>query len=242
MRRSRLAQLVVWVVYVGIPVIFLALTLLISALADSDVFNWQAGLIPLAVILGGWFFRGRSRYRPTRWATAGAMTGGVTGLFTVFYTIVLDGPGVLFLPGAIIGGLIGYGIGWYGARTLLRPAVAELAETPYVLTFTMRRQVKLSLVLDGKNVSLQTSIRIRTADGDSTSVRANWYPLDAVQGVRDVMLSGTERLEYPIAMDKPPVSSPGPALILTVGGADWILPHDEAPVLAQIVNRRISAA
>ncbi len=205
MRRSRRAQLAVWVVYVGIPVIFLALTLLISALADADVFNWQAGVIPLAVILGGWFFRGA------------------------------------VLAGAIIGGLIGYGIGWYGARTLLHPAVAELAETPYVLTFTMRGQVKLSLVLDGRKVSLQTSIRIRTADGDSTSVRANWYPLDAVRGVRDVMLSGTERLEYPIAMDKPPVSSPGPALILTVGGADWILPHDEAPVLAQIVNRRIGA-
>ncbi|NUS00357.1 MAG: hypothetical protein HOV67_34475, partial [Kribbellaceae bacterium] len=52
---------------------------------------------------------------------AGVMTGGVTGLFTVFYTIVLDGPGALFLPGAVVGGLIGCGIGWYGQRILMHP-------------------------------------------------------------------------------------------------------------------------
>ncbi|NUR25866.1 MAG: hypothetical protein HOV83_08475 [Catenulispora sp.] len=58
---------------------------------------------------------------------AGVMTGGVTGLFTVFYTIVLDGPGALFLPGAVVGGLIGCGIGWYGQRILMHPVVPGLA-------------------------------------------------------------------------------------------------------------------
>ncbi|MEV6986517.1 hypothetical protein AB0M95_35390 [Sphaerisporangium sp. NPDC051017] len=193
-RRSRQAQGMTWAVYVGIPPAFLVLVLMISAAADSETFNWQAGLIPLGVLVVGWFYRQRSRYRPTRWASAGAMTGGVTGLFTVFYTIVLDGSEVLFLPGAVVGGLIGYGIGWYGERTLMYPITPELADTPYVLTFRMRGGARLRLVLDDRTISLQTSIRIRTAEGDSTSMRATTYLLTAVEGTSDVMLSGAVQL------------------------------------------------
>lgn len=241
-RRSGRAQILVWAVYVGLPIVFLVLTLAISAAAGSETFNWQAGLVPLGVIVLGWWFRRRSRYRPTRWATAGATTGGVTGFFTVFYTIVLDGPGMLFLPGAVVGGAIGYAIGWYGERTLMHPLVPGLAETPYELTFRMRGRARLAMVLTNSRISLQTSIRIRTAEGDSTSLRARSYPLDSISRVSEVTLTGAERLEYPLPMDKPPLSSSGSALVLQIGGVDWILPHDEAPALAQIVTQRMAAA
>jgi hypothetical protein len=240
-RRSRQAQLAVGIVYLGIPLLFLGLILWISAEADSATYNWQAGLLPLGVLVAGWFFRKRSRHKPSRWAGAGMMTGGVTGLFTVFYTIVLDGPGVLFLPGAVVGAIIGSGFGKYGQRVLLHPAVPELAETPYELSFRMRGLTRLRLVIDDSSVSLRESVRVRTAEGDGTSERSKTYPFSAITGLHDVTLSGVERLKYPITLQLAPASTPGPAIILQAQGADWVLPHDDAAVITQIINRRKAA-
>jgi hypothetical protein len=39
-----------------------------------------------------------------------------------------------------------------------------------------------------------------------------------------------------------PASSPGPALILQAQGEDWVLPQNEAPAIAEILERRIAAA
>lgn len=241
--RDRQAQFVVSFIYLGIPLIFLGLTLWISAAADSEVYNWQAGLIPLALLAAGWWRRGLSRYKPIRWAWAGITMGGVTALFTSFYTIVLDSGSIAmwFLPAAVVGAIIGAAFARYGFRALMYPAIPELAESQYELTFRMRGLTRLRLSISADQVVLHEQMVRHTADGRQTTERDKPYPLTAVTGVHDVTLSGAERLKYPVTMKLAPRSSPGPALILQVQGDDWVLPHDEAPVIAQIINRRIAA-
>jgi hypothetical protein len=243
-RRGRQAQLVVALVYLGIPLLFLALVLWISASADSDSFNWPAGLLPLAMLVIGWFVRKRHRYKPSRWGGAGLWLGGITALFTSFYTIVidLDWLATLFLPAAVVGGIIGMGFGRYAERVLMVPPVAELAESPYELSFRLRGLTKLRLVIGSDAVTLLEKVRVRTADGPSTDEKARTYPFADITGVYDVTLSGVERLKYPVTLQTAPASTPGPALILQAQGADWVLPHNDAPIITQILNRRIATA
>ncbi|GAA1563717.1 hypothetical protein GCM10009789_16050 [Kribbella sancticallisti] len=216
------------IVYVGIPLVLLALTVWISA--GAETFNWLAVLLPLAVLIAGWFFRRRSRYKPSRWNGAGALLGAVAGI----YPVALAGSVWLVLPAAIVGAIIGAALGRYGERRLMQPAIAELADTQYELAFRVRGLTTLRLFVDDKSVSLRE--RVRTGAGSVT------YPLEAITGVHDVSVTGAERLRFPMALRLPPAGSPGPALILQAQGTDWVLPQDDAAAIAQILNRRIEAA
>lgn len=241
--RHRQAQLVVAIVYLGIPLVFLGLTLWISAKADSETFNWQAALIPLALLAAGWWRRGKSRYKPASWRWAGYAMGGVTAMFTSFSTIVLDSASLSmwFLPLGLGGAIIGGALAGYGFRQLMSPAIPELAESPYELSFRMRGLTRLRLSISADQVALHELMVVQSAEGGQTTERDKPYPLTAVTGVHAVELSGHERLKYPVTMKLAPASSPGPGLILQARGEDWVLPVNDAPVIAEIINRRIAA-
>jgi hypothetical protein len=243
-RRSRRAHRVVALVYLGIPLVFLALVLWISASADTDSFNWQAGLLPLGLLVIGWFVRKKHRYKPARWGGSGLWLGAITAFFSSFYTILLDLDwlATLFLPAAVLGGIIGMALGRYAERVLMVPALPELAESPYELSFRLRGLTRVRIVIGASEVTVCETVRVRTAEGPRTNEKGRTYPFADVTGVHDVTLSGAERLRYPITLRTAPASTPGPAVILQAQGADWVLPHNEAPAITQILNRRIAAA
>ena len=230
-------------IYVGIPLIFLGLVLWISAASDEGAVKWAAALVPVAVLAVGWWRRGKSRYKPVRWPRAGFLIGGVTALFTAFDAKLLgaDGLTAWSLPITIGGAIVGTGFGRYGFRALMIPAIPELADSEYELSFQMRGLTRLRLSVGADQVTLHEQMVLQTVDGE-TSVREKSYPLTAVTGVHAVTLSGAERLRYPVAMKLAPASSPGPALILQAQGQDWVLPQNEAPAIAEILERRIATA
>jgi hypothetical protein len=240
--RQRQARLVVSFIYVGIPLIFLGLVLWITAAADSGAVKWAAVLVPVAVLAVGWWRRGKSRYKPVRWPRAGFLIGGVTALFTAFDAMLLgaDGLTAWSLPITIVGAIVGTGFGRYGFRVLMSPAIPELADSPYELSFRMRGLTRLRLSIGADQVTLHEQMVLQAADGRETTVREKAYPFTAVTGVHAVSLSGAERLRYPVPMRLAPASSPGPALILQAQGHDWVLPQNEAPAIAEILDRRIA--
>lgn len=230
-------------VYVGIPLIFLGLVLWITAASDEGAVKWVGALVPLAALTIGWWRRGKSRYIPARWPRAGSLLGGVTALFTAFDVDVLgaDSLALWSLPITIVGTILGSGFGRYAFRVLMMPAIPELADSEYELSFRMRGLTRLRLSVGADQVTLHEQMVLQTVDGETT-VREKSYPLTAVTGVHAVTLSGAERLRYPVAMKLAPASSPGPALILQAQGQDWVLPQNEAPAIAEILERRIATA
>jgi hypothetical protein len=240
--RHRQAQLIVSFIYIGIPLIFLGLVLWISAAGDGGAVKWVAALVPVAVLAVGWWRRGESRFKPAGWARAGFQIGGVTALFTAFDAKLLgaDGLTVWSTPITVAGAILGAGFGRYAFRVLMSPAIAELADSEYELSFRMRGLTRLRLAVGAEHVSLHEQMVLQTLDGETT-VREKSYPLTAVTGVHAVTLSGSERLKYPVPMKLAPASSPGPALILQAQGEDWVLPQNEAPAIAEILDRRIAA-
>jgi hypothetical protein len=124
----------------------------------------------------------------------------------------------------------------------MSPAIAELAESQYELSFRIRGLTRLRLSIDAERVALHEQIVVYTDDGRKRIEREKAYPLTAVTGVFDVSLSGAERLKFPVTLRLAPSSSPGPALILQAQGQDWVLPQNEAPAVAEILQRRIATA
>jgi hypothetical protein len=230
--RHRQAQRVVAIVYLGIPLVFLGLTLWIS----SETGNWPAALVPLALLAIGWWWRGKSRYQPATWRLAGFVMGGVAAVFTAFHASLA----LWFLPIGIAGAILGVALAGYGFRQLMSPAIPELADSPYELTFRMRGLTRLRLSIGTDQVTLHELMVAQSAEGREKIERDKSYPLTAVTGVHAVELSGHERLKYPVTMKLAPASSPGPALILQAQGDDWVLPHNEAPAIAEILNHRIT--
>ncbi|MDX6264746.1 MAG: hypothetical protein QOH84_6434, partial [Kribbellaceae bacterium] len=132
--------------------------------------------------------------------------------------------------------------GRYGFRVLMSPAIPELADSEYELSFRMRGLTRLRLSIGADQVRLHEQMVLQGPGGQETTVREKSYPLSAVTGVHAVSLSGSERLKYPVPMKLAPASSPGPALILQAQGEDWVLPQNEAPAIAEILERRIATA
>ncbi|WP_405059504.1 glycine zipper domain-containing protein [Kribbella sp. NBC_01505] len=234
-RRHLHAQLVVWIVYVGIPVIFLTSLTVIGV--RSNPVRWMPVLIPLGAFAAGWYLRGQWRYRVQTWSPIGAVMGGLTGFFTALYTA--NDP-LYFLLGGAVGAFAGYLVGRHGERLLLHPLDVGLAETPYQVILRLRGIPRVRVAID--DTAIQLMIRVRTTNGRKTSYTEESVdvPLEELAGASVRYLSGSEDLVYPIWSDQPPVASPGPALVVQTSADEWILPHDDAVVLGQIIDRRIA--
>jgi hypothetical protein len=235
-RRHRRAQVRVALVYLGIPLLFLAVTVWIAA--AQTPFAWAAVVFPVALLALGWFLRGRQRYQPGRWVAIGALFGGVSVLSTGIFSIALDTgwlPAAL-IPGSLLGVVLGVILGVSAQRAIMAPLLPELAATQYELALPLRGMPLLTLVVGTSSVSVRSRLVRSAGEGQRT------YPLDEVTGVFPASLTGSERLKFPIALPAAPVASAGPALILQARGEDWVLPLGPADAVAEFLNRRVATA
>lgn len=238
-RRHKQAQSVVALVYLGIPVVFLALVLWISYRAS---FTWLVGLPPLALLVLGWHLRGKHRYKPSRWAGVGGWFGVIAGVVTLFTSTRFDlGWTVsLFVPTALLGLILGRVLGRYAERLLLVPLNPELADTQYELVFRLRGVRLTALTIGSTSVTLQARAITRSRGSINPDAFSRSYPLAAITGVHDVTLTGAERLRFPITLPLPPIGTAGPAMIVQTKGDDWVLPLNQATAIAQLITRRAS--
>ncbi|WP_041289074.1 hypothetical protein [Kribbella flavida] len=234
-RRHRKVQLVVGTIYLGIPVVLLGVGLWLGSGA------WTAAVLPVALLAVGAFLLPRHRYRPQRWGVTAAAFGAVAGLFVALYPLAQGHywPAFLFLPALWAGVVLCVALARYAERTLLVPAVPELADTPYELAFRLRGLRLTTLVLGKDSVTIQSIPLGRR--GPKPADLARTYPLSKVTGVYDVSLTGAERLRFPVALPIPAVGTAGPAVILQAAGDDWVLPTDLAPTLAQLLTHRVNS-
>jgi hypothetical protein len=238
-RRHRRAQVAVALVYLGIPVVFLAVTVWISSARTP--FAWPAVVFPVALLVLGWFLRGRHRYQTGRWIAVGALFGGISVLYTAIYSFVLDVPAltVALVIGTVFGAFLGAFLGLSAQRAILAPVLPDLATTPYEPVFNLRGMLLTTLTIGTTSVTVRgRTVRARGNPGADRRT----YPLTAITGVYPTSLTGSERLRFPIALPASPISSAGSAMILQAQGEDWVLPLDQGPAITEFLSRRISAA
>ncbi|TDD29930.1 hypothetical protein E1218_03020 [Kribbella turkmenica] len=238
-QRHRRVQRVVTAIYLGIPLVLLAVVALISTTGSPAV--WAGCLVPAGMLVLGWVQRRRHRYQPRWWAGVGALFGGVSGLTVTLFPLAVGvwWPAFLALPALLAGIVAGAALARYADRVLLVPVVPELAETPYELIFRLRGLQLTAVLLDADSVTIQSRPVVRS---QSTGDLAKTYPLSSITGVFEAALSGVERLKFPIAIPHPPVVTEGPAVILQASGDDWVLPTNQASTLIELLNRRRSTA
>ncbi|GAA1539123.1 hypothetical protein GCM10009741_47300 [Kribbella lupini] len=231
-RRHRKVQLVVGLIYLGLPVLTLGVSLATAGLTGA--------VLPAVLLVLGVLLFPRQRFRPQRWRMTGAIFGAVSA---VYLTLVPDNFALVFILLAVLviwwlGAGVGVALAAYAERTLLVPVDPELAGTPYELAFRLRGLWGTSIVLGTETVSIHTIPRkLRGANPEDLR---RTYPFTKVTGVHEVDLTGSERLRFPIPVAA--VRTPGPAVILQAAGDDWVLPTNLAPTLTQLLQHRVDGA
>jgi hypothetical protein len=238
-RRHRRVQRVVAAVYLGIPMVLLAIVAWISATGPG--WAWTGCVVPVVMLVLGWILRGRHRYQPRWWIGIGGLFGAVSGLFATLWPLAVGvyWPAFLALPALLVGLVGGVVLARYADRALLVPVVPELADTPYELIFRLRGPQLTTVMLAADSLTVQSRPVLRSGASDDL---ARTYPLSAITGVFEVELSGVERLKFPIPLAAPPVAIAGPAVIVQASGDDWVLPTNQASTLIELLNRRKSTA
>ncbi|WP_198676243.1 hypothetical protein [Kribbella monticola] len=239
-RQHRRAQALVGVVYLGLPLAFLVVTVVIAS--TRSAFAWPAVVFPALVLVLGWFLRSRQRYQVGRWTTVGAWFGGLGVLYVGFFSLVFDVRWLVaaIMPAALVGAFLGALLGHAAQRAIMAPLRPELAGTQYELTLQLRGVLLTTLDIGTSTVTVRGRFFATPPGGREAGRRT--YPLSAVTGVFAASLSGSERLKFPIALPAKAVGSAGPALILQARGEDWVLPLSAADAVAAFLNHRVSAA
>ena len=230
-RRHRRVQRVVAVIYLGIPLVLLAVVAWISSAGPAAA--WIGCVVPVGMLVVGWVLRRRHRYQPRWWAGVAGLFGGIAGLVVTLFPLVTGvwWPAILALPGLIVGVVAGLALARYADRVLLVPVIPELAETPYELVFRLRGLPLAAVLVGADSVTVQSHPVPRSAEQFRT------YPLTEVTGTFEFELSGSERLKFPIAVNRA-VATPGPAVILQASGEDWVLPTNQSATLIDVLSRR----
>ncbi|HWD78161.1 MAG TPA: hypothetical protein VG497_04755 [Kribbella sp.] len=229
--RLRRVQGIVTAAYLGIPVLLLVVVAAIAATGPAAA--WIGCVVPLAMLALGFVLRRRHRYLPRWWMGVAGLFGGLTGLMVTLFPLAVGvwWPAVLALPGLILGVVAGLALARAADRALLVPFVPELASTPYELVFRLRG-IPLAAVLVGADAVTIQSHPVPRSEHQSRS-----YPLTAITGSHEFVLSGSERLKFPIAVTHV-VGTPGPAVILQANGEDWVLPTNQAGTLIDVLTVR----
>ncbi|WP_166678453.1 cytochrome d ubiquinol oxidase subunit II [Kribbella voronezhensis] len=239
-RQHRRAQALVSVVYLGLPLAFLVVTVVIAV--TRSPFDWPAVVFPTLLLALGWFLRRRQRYQVGRWTTVGAWFGGLAVLYVGFFSLVFDVRwlAAAILPAALVCAFLGALLGRAGQRALMVPLRPELAGTQYELVLPLRGVLLTTLEIGTSSVTVRARFFGNPPGGREAARRT--YELSEVTGVFAASLSGSERLKFPIALPVKVVGSAGPALILQARGEDWVLPLGAADAVADFLNGRVSAA
>ncbi|TDD57526.1 hypothetical protein E1263_23330 [Kribbella antibiotica] len=238
-RRHRRVQRIVAGVYVGIPVVLLAIVALVSSRGPAA--GWIVCAVPVAMLGLGLYLLPRHRYQPRWWPGVGGLFGAVAAVTAVVYPLVngmwwvtalLLGV-IAALPAAAFGLLVGILLARRANQVLLVPVMPELAESPYELMFLLRGLTRGTVLLGADTIEIRST---PTARGEHQS---RSYPLSAITGTFEASLSGAERLKFPIAITVG--GTPGPAVILQASGEDWVLPTNEAAILIELLDHRRTA-
>jgi uncharacterized membrane protein len=230
-RRHRRVQRLVAVIYLGIPVLLLAVVALIASTGPAVA--WIGCVVPLAMLVAGFVLRQRHRYQPRWWLGVAGLYGGLAGLMVTLFPLAVGvwWPAILALPGLVVGIVAGLVLARAADRALLVPFVPELAGTPYELVFRLRG-IPLAAVLVGAD-----SVTIQSHPIPRSEHQFRTYPLTGITGTYEFSLTGAERLKFPIAVAHA-VASEGPAVILQADGEDWVLPTNQSSTLIDVLTER----
>jgi uncharacterized membrane protein len=230
-RRHRRVQRLVAVIYLGIPVLLLAVVALIASTGPAVA--WIGCVVPLAMLVAGFVLRQRHRYQPRWWLGVAGLYGGLAGLMVRLFPLAVGvwWPAILALPGLVVGIVAGLVLARAADRALLVPFVPELAGTPYELVFRLRG-IPLAAVLVGAD-----SVTIQSHPIPRSEHQFRTYPLTGITGTYEFSLTGAERLKFPIAVAHA-VASEGPAVIFQADGEDWVLPTNQSSTLIDVLAER----
>lgn len=253
-RRERIALPLLTVMYVGVPLVFLALAVIVEQHNSTDSergFDWIQ-VIPSTIMLAtGVFLLRRRRYTLAKWAGGGGLFGAIGGFFVFgiisIQAIGLDGEffdklSYSFVFAAPLFGGICWLLGHSARRVLTYPVVAELADSPYVWTFRVRDARRVTVGIDMRHLSIMETYSVGSGDNATTRSRGERIALAHLSEIGAVTVDGAMPPQLPSAIQSQVDTAPGPALVIPRGKARLVVPVDEADSIAQLIQRRISLA
>lgn len=253
-RRQRLVQSLLAMEFVGVPLIFLGLSLVVEVrnAEENDAGFDVIQVVPVLIMLAaGAFIWSRNRFKPARWAVRGAVFGAFGGFFVfgliAIRSIGLDDPwfdGLTYVfpvAGVIGGGLCGL-LGWAARRVLTRPVVEELADTRYELSFPVRDVKRVAVSVDEEKLHILETYSSGTGDNRRSRTRGERYALAQLTRVDEVHIDGyggRVQPQLPPTIQAEVGASPGPALGVQAGRFYWVIPVEDAGQVARLIERRM---
>lgn len=267
--RGRITAPVVFFLYAGVPLLFGAATYAIDRAEPSGsgrlLYIVPGATLALTLLCYRWQW-----CRPARWPGAGKWVTGFCAVWVTLHATVLGWaevtPAALAaIPAGLTAGLLGWLVGRWASRKVLLPPAAELGDGPYHLRYPLRGATDCSIQIGGSDVGVQRTTRSWSLSGSSNTTSGPSYKLPEVHSIRVVQLDGTEQVLLPVLIVRaaPQQATAGPALAFSVKPrpeielseftkqflqdsvpepAEWVLPLDDADVIAQILLRRQSRA
>ena len=240
--RDRRAAPFIHAIFAGFPLLCLLAAAVVGwAARDSDLaLGWPALVAPALVLFTGLMIGRQNRYRTGAWPRAGKWFGGLAGLLVSLQLIVLEVwlVSYSFPVWVVLGALAGRQLGRHAQRIILEPPVADLADSAYELLFDLRSRHPIRLQITTELVAVQRKVPGSFGHGDTKWSTGVEHPLGALESARPATLRGDEELRTPMDGGGP-AASPGPALAVRIAGADdWLLPLDQAAVVARILLGR----
>ena len=268
-RRGRLTAPVVLFLYAGVPLLFLAGTYAIAR-AGSVGGGWKLYIVPGATLAIALLCYRWQWCRPVVWPGAGKWLTGFCAVWVTLQATVLDWAEVTItvpaaIPAGLVGGLAGWLLGRWASRTVQLPAVPELGDTPYHVRYPLRGATDCAVQIGADDVKILRTAKTWSINGTTSSTTGPSYKLSDVREVQVVQLSGTETVQLPVMTLRSvrQQATGGPALAFTptplpkvelpaklerlIQGTEelpheWVLPIDDADVIAQILRRRQARA
>jgi hypothetical protein len=264
-RRGRVTAPFVFLLYVGVPLLFVAGTYVLPIDADWKLYIVPGATLAIALLCYRWQW-----CRPVLWPGAGKYLTGFCAVWMTLQATVLEWAEITItvpaaIPAGLAGGLLGWLLGRWASRTMHQPPVAELGDSPYHVRYPLRGATDCAVQIGGSDVGILRTTRSWSVNGTTSSTRGPSYRLADVHSVRVVQLSGTETVRLPVLglRSVGQLAAAGPALAFTVRPqpkvelpdyveqlvqgteetpSEWVLPIDDADVIAQILLRRQARA